>query len=95
MATKGGDGADCAIGVHPDNARLNGADHVMSSGQIAGEHTWGQTKLSVIGYSHGLCFIFEADHGQHRAGKFITQADRIGRAIAIKDCWRKVETWKI
>lgn len=39
MATKGGDGADCAIGVHPDNARLNGADHVMSSGQIAGEHT--------------------------------------------------------
>jgi hypothetical protein len=29
------------------------------------------------------------------AEKLVAQADRIGRAIAIKDCWWKVETWMI
>jgi hypothetical protein len=78
VTAKGCDGRHRAIGVDPDDARADAADHPVRAGQAAGEDARGEAKLGVVGQRQRLILGVEGHDRQDGAEEFFLQAGRIG-----------------
>lgn len=91
VAPKGRNRADRALGVDPDNARLNAPDHAVRTGEVFGKAPRRRSEFRIISQclcSQCLCFGIKPKDRQNRPEERMRQAGCV-RCMGTVDSGRR------